>query len=30
MEKLFSVSRAAKLAGMTAEALRHYDRIGLV
>ena len=30
MEKLFSVSEAAKLVNMTAETLRHYDRIGLV
>lgn len=30
MKKIFSVGEAAKLAGMTAETLRHYDRIGLV
>lgn len=30
MEKYFSIGRAAKLADMTAETLRHYDRIGLV
>ena len=30
MEKLFSIGQAAKKAGITAEALRHYDRIGLV
>lgn len=30
MEKLFSISEAAKMAGMTSETLRHYDRIGLV
>lgn len=30
MEKLFSVSQTAKKVNMTAETLRHYDRIGLV
>ena len=30
MKKFFSIGEAAKLAGMTAETLRHYDRIGLV
>ena len=30
MGKLYSISEAAKMAGMTAETLRHYDRIGLV
>ena len=30
MKKLFSISRAAELANMTAETLRHYDRVGLV
>lgn len=30
MKKIFSVSEAAREAGMTAETLRHYDRIGLV
>lgn len=30
MNELFSISQAAKLAGMTSETLRHYDRIGLV
>ncbi len=30
MEKLFSVSQTAKTVDMTAETLRHYDRIGLV
>ncbi len=30
MKKFFSVGEAAKLVGMTAETLRHYDRIGLV
>ncbi|MFR1517654.1 MAG: MerR family transcriptional regulator [Clostridia bacterium] len=30
MEKLFSISEAAEMAGMTSETLRHYDRIGLV
>lgn len=30
MKKYFSISRAAKIVGMTAETLRHYDRIGLV
>lgn len=29
-EKYFTVGKAAELAHMTAEALRHYDRIGLV
>ncbi len=29
-EKIYSVGKAAELVGMTAEALRHYDRIGLV
>lgn len=29
LEKYFSVSEAAKLAGLTSETLRHYDRIGL-
>lgn len=30
MEKIFSIGDAARLVGMTAETLRHYDRIGLV
>lgn len=30
MKKFFSISEAAKIAGMTCETLRHYDRIGLV
>lgn len=30
MKKFYSVGEAAKLVGMTAETLRHYDRIGLV
>mgnify|MGYP001630986880 CR=1 FL=1 len=30
MKKLFSISEAAALAGLTSETLRHYDRIGLV
>ncbi len=30
MEKFFSISQTAKLANMTTETLRHYDRIGLV
>ena len=30
MKKYFSVGEAAKAAHMTSEALRHYDRIGLV
>ena len=30
MEKLFSISKTAKMTAMTTEALRHYDRIGLV
>ncbi|WP_195983581.1 MerR family transcriptional regulator [Clostridium sp. D33t1_170424_F3] len=30
MQEYFSVSEAAKAAGMTSETLRHYDRIGLV
>ena len=30
MKKLFSISEAAALVGMTSETLRHYDRIGLV
>ncbi len=30
MEKFFSVSQTAEIVGMTAETLRHYDRIGLV
>lgn len=30
MKEFFSVSEAAKLVHMTAETLRHYDRIGLV
>lgn len=30
MKKLFSVSQTAKTVDMTAETLRHYDRIGLV
>ena len=29
MEKLFSISKTAKIVNMTAETLRHYDRIGL-
>lgn len=30
MEKYFSISKAAEIVNMTTEALRHYDRIGLV
>ena len=30
MEKLFSISKTAKIVGMTTETLRYYDRIGLV
>lgn len=30
MKKYFSIGEAAKMAGMTCETLRHYDRIGLV
>lgn len=30
MEKLFSIKKAAEITGLTAETLRHYDRIGLV
>lgn len=30
MKELYSIGEAAKLAGMTSETLRHYDRIGLV
>ena len=30
MKEIFSISQTAKIVGMTAEALRHYDRIGLV
>ncbi|HIU06539.1 MAG TPA: MerR family transcriptional regulator [Candidatus Onthoplasma faecigallinarum] len=30
MENLFSISKTAKMVNMTAETLRHYDRIGLV
>lgn len=30
MEKIFSVGKTAKIVGMTAETLRHYDREGLV
>ena len=30
MEKFFSISKTAETAGMTAETLRYYDRIGLV
>lgn len=30
MEKLFSISKTAKITNLTAETLRHYDRIGLV
>lgn len=30
MQNYFSISEAAKLAGLTSETLRHYDRIGLV
>ncbi len=29
MEKLFSISETAKMVNMTAETLRHYDRVGL-
>ena len=29
MEKLFSISKTAKMVNMTTETLRHYDRIGL-
>lgn len=29
MDELFSISKAAKLANMTTETLRHYDRVGL-
>ena len=30
MKKFFTIGEAAKLVGMTAETLRHYDRIGLI
>lgn len=30
MKKLFSIKKAAEITGLTAETLRHYDRIGLV
>lgn len=30
MKDFFSVSQTAKIVDMTAETLRHYDRIGLV
>lgn len=30
MKEFFSISETAKIVGMTAETLRHYDRIGLV
>lgn len=30
MEKFFTVSQTAEIVGVTAETLRHYDRIGLV
>lgn len=30
MKKLFTISQTAKIVGMTAETLRHYDRINLV
>ena len=30
MEKFFSIKKAAEITGLTAETLRHYDRIGLV
>ena len=30
MEKFFTIGEAAKLANVTAETLRHYDRIGLI
>ncbi len=30
MKEYFSISRTAEIVGMTAETLRHYDRIGLV
>ncbi len=30
MEKFFSIGEAAEMVGMTAETLRHYDRIGLI
>ena len=30
MKKIFSISQAAKMADITTETLRHYDRIGLV
>ncbi len=30
MKKIFSISETAKIVNMTAETLRHYDRIGLV
>lgn len=30
MEKFFSIGKTAEMVGMTAETLRHYDRIGLV
>ena len=30
MKKFFSISETAKIVNMTAETLRHYDRIGLV
>lgn len=30
MKKLFTISQTAQIVNMTAETLRHYDRIGLV
>lgn len=30
MEKLYSISQAAKIVNLTTETLRHYDRINLV
>ena len=30
MKEFFSISQTAKIAGVTSETLRHYDRIGLV
>lgn len=30
MKEFFTISQTAKIAGVTSETLRHYDRIGLV
>ena len=30
MKKLYLVSEAARITGLTSETLRHYDRIGLI